>query len=44
MAAREGGLVTMDIVLLTILTLLGLALLTVVGLAIDRYRQRHAHR
>ena len=34
----------MDIVLMTSLILLGLMGLALVGLAIDRYRQKHAHR
>ena len=34
----------MDIVLLTSLVLIGLCLLGFLGLAIDRYRQKHAHR
>ena len=34
----------MDIWLLTILTILGLCLLAIIGLAIDRYREKHAHR
>jgi hypothetical protein len=34
----------MDMYLVTILALLSLGLLAVIGLAIDRYREKHAHR
>ena len=34
----------MDMYLVTSLALLSLVFLAVVGLAIDRYRERHAHR